>query len=267
MNLEKLINPISSDMPSGKNLRDDVSPTSLYYEIKDERSQARAAERAYLKGEEGGEVEAIMHWEKVYDLAQKILMEHSKDLEICAWLIEASVRLHQFEGLNQALQLTKEFISRYWETLYPKALEDDEDKDKTKISALIGLNGEEAEGSLIAPINHVLMTKGRTVASFAFWQQKTNDPAVLSTFQTSVAETNSEFVHHLYETLCHSMESFNALVKVIDEKGGEKISETKTNSFNDRASALKTLLSIADYFARTEPHSPIPYVLRRAVRW
>ncbi len=31
--------------------------------------------------------------------------------------------------------------------------------------------------------------------------------------------------------------------------------------------ALHCLLEVADFFERTEPHSPLPYVLRRAVRW
>jgi len=305
--VEKIIHPISSQMPVGENLRADISPASLYYAIKDKRSAARSAERAYLNGEEIGESEALTHWKKVYELAQTILLKHSKDLEICTWLIESALRIHQFEGLFKSLQLTKELISLYWESIFPIAEDDDEDKERTKISALISLNGEEAEGSLIAPIHHVLITQGKSVVSFAFWQYKANDPSLMPEFQASVSETSSDFVHHLYQNLCDCIETFNALVKLIDEKCGrdmmprsqilqalqdykkgiESVYETvitpdvsgdvelsekqpfelKAGSFKDRASALKTLLSIADYFSKTEPHSPIPYILRRTVRW
>lgn len=34
-----------------------------------------------------------------------------------------------------------------------------------------------------------------------------------------------------------------------------------------REEAYRQLASIADYLARTEPHSPVPYVIRRAVEW
>ncbi|MEO1498407.1 MAG: type VI secretion system protein TssA [Planctomycetota bacterium] len=36
---------------------------------------------------------------------------------------------------------------------------------------------------------------------------------------------------------------------------------------NSRESALKALAKVADYFRRTEPHSPVSYSLEQAVRW
>lgn len=36
---------------------------------------------------------------------------------------------------------------------------------------------------------------------------------------------------------------------------------------NSREQAYRQLAQIADYLARTEPHSPVPYVIRRAVEW
>lgn len=35
----------------------------------------------------------------------------------------------------------------------------------------------------------------------------------------------------------------------------------------DRADALRRLQAVADYFHRTEPHSPVAYLVQRAVRW
>ena len=34
-----------------------------------------------------------------------------------------------------------------------------------------------------------------------------------------------------------------------------------------RADALRQLAAVADYFRRTEPHSPVSYLVQRAVRW
>lgn len=36
---------------------------------------------------------------------------------------------------------------------------------------------------------------------------------------------------------------------------------------SSRGQAYRQLAQIADYLARTEPHSPVPYVIRRAVEW
>ena len=33
------------------------------------------------------------------------------------------------------------------------------------------------------------------------------------------------------------------------------------------ADALRRLAAVADYFRRTEPHSPVAYLVQRAVRW
>jgi type VI secretion system protein ImpA len=35
----------------------------------------------------------------------------------------------------------------------------------------------------------------------------------------------------------------------------------------DRSDALQRLLAVAAYFRRTEPHSPVPYLVQRAVHW
>ena len=40
-----------------------------------------------------------------------------------------------------------------------------------------------------------------------------------------------------------------------------------SGAINNRRDALKRLSDIADYFKRTEPHSPVSYLVQRAVRW
>ena len=46
-------------------------------------------------------------------------------------------------------------------------------------------------------------------------------------------------------------------------EGGEVI----VTSFGNREEAFQTLLKVAEYFRRTEPHTPISYTLEEAVRW
>ena len=43
--------------------------------------------------------------------------------------------------------------------------------------------------------------------------------------------------------------------------------EASPVSLSSREDAFRTLLSVASFFRRTEPHSPIPYLLEQAVRW
>ena len=47
-------------------------------------------------------------------------------------------------------------------------------------------------------------------------------------------------------------------------KGG---TSTASGSIQNRRDALKRLADLSDYFYKTEPHSPISYLIRRAVKW
>jgi len=40
-----------------------------------------------------------------------------------------------------------------------------------------------------------------------------------------------------------------------------------TGAIANRKDALKRLNDIADFFQKTEPHSPISYIVQRAVKW
>lgn len=50
-----------------------------------------------------------------------------------------------------------------------------------------------------------------------------------------------------------------------ENQNGSK--NTKANSQESRAEALRHLSEIAAFFARTEPHSPVAYLIQRAVEW
>ena len=73
--LDNLLQPISEDNPTGDDIRDDSSPTSVYYAIKDARNAARAAERNNMF--DGDSSEADDQWRKILDLAPDILQNHA----------------------------------------------------------------------------------------------------------------------------------------------------------------------------------------------
>ena len=71
--LESLLQPISEDNPVGEDIRDNSSPTSPYYSIKDARNAARAAERNNMF--DGDSSEADDQWRKILELAPDILQK------------------------------------------------------------------------------------------------------------------------------------------------------------------------------------------------
>jgi type VI secretion system protein ImpA len=330
LDFDALLAPISDDKPAGEDPRADPSPTSLYYATKDARSAARAAERQALTAEDGSGPAA--DWRPVVQNARKLLTGQAKDLEAAAYLAEGLLRLHGFAGLRDGFRLARELVERYWDDLYPLP---DEDGVVTRVAPLTGLNGDDAEGTLIAPIAKVPLTEGDSTGPFAYhhYQQagavgqivdeearerRVQQGAVtLQLFERAVAETPAGFFSTLLEDLEQCQEEFARLGAALEERcgssappasnirsaleacretvlstarhklqtaepseDGEAVEEAPTpeapagegpgrpgGPLRRREEAFRQLLQVAEFFRRTEPHSPVSYALEQAVRW
>ncbi len=223
IDIDGLLNPISEDAPAGSDPRQDTSSASLYYKTKDARNAARAAERASV--EIGGAPPE--EWSDVAETAVTILSGHAKDLEIAAWLVEALLRLEGFAGLRDGLKVITGIVQNYWEPCFPEL---DEDGVEGKVSAVAGLSGSGATGTLIQPTRLVLLTDG-SLASFSLWnfeqatdlerqsdpqrrQERIDNGAIsMEQFNQSVAETpTSRFL----ETVALVEETIVALKEMSD---------------------------------------------------
>jgi len=331
LDFSQLVAPISGDQPVGCDLRDDTSPSSVYYQVKDHRSQARAIERqALMDGEANADA---ADWRPILSLAPEVLAERSKDLEITAYLIEALVRRHGFAGVRDGFRLARELVEHFADDIYPLP---DEDGLETRVAPLTGLNGEGADGTLIAPINAIPITDQSSVGAFstAQYQQalelerlpvevrerRLSQGAVdLQTIQLAVAESSAEFYRNLLDDITAAAEEFSNLGRVMDEKygefsppvsnirgalrtcretvealardklaslepevaedeqadsAGENVATTagvaqkaSVDAITTREEAFRILLKVAEFFRRTEPHTPVSYALERLVRW
>ena len=54
---------------------------------------------------------------------------------------------------------------------------------------------------------------------------------------------------------------------VPQQRGQETLLDSNGSGGYDREDAFRALLKVADFFHRTEPHSPVAYALEQAVRW
>ena len=168
IDIESLVSPITDDNSVGSDIRQDPSSSSIYNSIKDARSAARAAERHSMFDDSSNE--AMEYWHKILELAPEILKSHTKDLEVASWYTEALIRRAGFQGLRDGFSIIHQLIDSYWDNLYP--LPDEEDGIETRVASLSGLDGEGAEGVLIAPIRNVIITEGSDPGPFSFWQYK-----------------------------------------------------------------------------------------------
>ncbi|SEA23444.1 type VI secretion system protein TssA [Microbulbifer marinus] len=167
IDIDDLVAPISDGQPTGIDIREDRSPTSDYYTIKDARNSARAAERSALFDD--SDADLLAPWRDVAKSAEKILSKQSKDLEVAAWYTEALIRLHGFTGLRDGFALIDRLVADHWEGLYP---EPDEDGLETKVAPLTGLNGDGGDGTLLLPIRSADITREGDYGAFSFFQHQ-----------------------------------------------------------------------------------------------
>jgi type VI secretion system protein ImpA len=346
LDFAKLTAPIAPDKPAGTDPRLDPSPTSAYFKIKDDRRNACEIERPGS--------DKMPDWNIVKQLAVKILTVQAKDLSVSAYLIEAMIRLEGFAGLRDGFRLAREFVEKYWEGLFPIAdaaevarekelktrtdLTPDEKEElatlteenrSTRLAPLIGLNGLESDGTLLAPIARVPITDMTSIGQFALAQynegnflKKITDPKqqqakidagaiTLDKFQKAVAETEPAFYVKLVDDLNGALTELGKLGDALDQRcdgKGPPISSIRTRltecldvvkevakdklraapppdgppkkdvdkpgqppapsgNVQTREQALESLTKVADFFRKTEPHSPISYALDQIVRW
>lgn len=329
INIDVLAQPISEDSPVGIDLREDTSPNSLYYRIKDARSQARAGERQLEMGDDSVEID----WKPILQSVPDVLASSTKDYELTAYFVEALVRLHGFAGMRDGCQLVNRLAADFGNDIFPLP---DEDGVETRLAPLIGLNGEDGAGTLIKPIKNVPITGESSVGAFGLAQyaqamelEKVDDDTrarrveqggvTLETFNTAINETPAETFGVIRGDLQEAIDAFKEMTATLDEKYGndsppssairqaleesletlEKVAKHKlatlveepeaeeadieadtgataekpaasansVESIRTREDAFRILLQVADYFQRTEPHTPISYGIKQVVRW
>jgi type VI secretion system protein ImpA len=327
LDFAKLLAPISAEKPTGIDPRLDISSASSYQKIKDARRDARALERqAAIPPEEGRAPPDPPNWQPVRALAVELLGKQAKDLEVTAFLIEALARLDGFAGMRDGFRLARELIDKYWDTLYPLP---DEEGLAVRTCHLAGLNGEDADGTLIAPIARVPLTADTSAGEFsqshyneANALKKISDPkelkkrmdagaVALEKVQKAVSETPGPFYHLLVEDLNACTGEFTKLGEALTKRCGAEAPPTSKirdalaeclvtvkalaqdklkpqpakpeasanptataqapapppDVLQTREQALQNLQKVADFFRRTEPHSPVSYALEQVVRW
>ena len=172
IDMAALLAPIAGDVPAGVDLREDFSPQSTYYRLRDARAEARAAERQ-ADSDPGADFPTPPQWRVVRDLAIQALTTKSKDLEVAAWLTEAMVRSEGPRGIAAGAHLIAGLAEAFWDTnLYPMP---DEDGIATRVGPITGLNGEGGDGTLAQPLRKLALFQRPDGGPLAYWQYEQSE--------------------------------------------------------------------------------------------
>jgi len=164
--LQSLLAPIAGERATGADLREDLSPDSIYYQLRDARAEARAAERA-AEADPASDAAMPAEWRIVRSLTAEATATRTKDLELAAWFTEALLRSDGLPGLQLGFSLLGELVDLYWEDVYPSP---DDQGIETRVAPVAGLNGEGADGTLIQPLRKLPLFPRPSGAVLYFWQ-------------------------------------------------------------------------------------------------
>lgn len=334
--LDELLLPIETDKPSGKSVRGN----GVYTAIKEAR---REDDPSVPLGTWAYELKQA-DWDKVSDIAAHALVSKTKDLQLAAWLLEAQIAKVGFEAIPSCVLLMHALCERYWDTLYPRI---DEGDQEYRANILRWVNDKLLPQIRLLPLTEA-NRGGREYGWADFEQAKRNEQlramqgrhgqqeiegATLQEFQAAMLATSTESHTVRYRHLEDALEALEGLAGTLaqlwgeeapslnglaglleqiqalvagelykrgvrltaprgkDEKretvaatpsagkdgggsggdgnggGGSDGDESGDGPIRSRADAYHRLAVIADYLASCEPHSPVPYLILRAVEW
>ena len=297
LNIDALLAPIAANDPCGEDLA--FSP-----EV-DEIARARLADDPSL--EQGAWVTALKEadWKFVGKRCALLIEARSKDLQLAVWLAEASARTDGLRGLADGLRLVAALCERYWDGLHPRADEDGFERRIGSLAWLAARISPLAKGVPVLEGGATLLqweaAHGREGEAAA--QLETARARTPAAFHETLARDAEACIaalgaleRILDERLGTDGPSFSVARAVLGDvkdfvtpasartavprQGQEMAAPAGTalvrsaapvlvadGPLQHREQALAQLRQVAEFFRRTEPHSPVAYLAEKAARW
>lgn len=243
-----ILQPFDGDSRVGRDLRSDDDPNNKYRRIRDARNAARDREVRDERGEARGDRDpmAIDLWADVWEMGSGYLAEIAKDLEIAAYMIEASLRLDGVAGYADALDLTAELLSSFWGEILPTP---DEDGIETTLRPLARLNGD----AITFPLQRIPITEDTNSGQYVVWQHEqahriqkllTTKPeeaqqqldrgaAALDMLLRAVNETPNEFYNRLLSNIERAQGALDRLTETLERLVTEEVFIPNLSRFGD----------------------------------
>lgn len=295
-NLEQLLKPVSEAAPCGEDMA--FSPEL------DAIAQARKADDPSL--EQGAWVTTLKEadWKFVAKRCAVLIETRSKDLQLAVWLAEASAKTAGLRGLGEALELIAALCERYWDGLYPLP---DEDGFERRIGNLGWIAARVPQLAAECPVTEgaafsmrdieTARTHGadaiadveaaRSRTSKAFHAALLADGeyclAALDALERAVdarlgadgpsfgnARTALQNLVHFVTPAAGAGTAAGTAPAAEHDTAPQPVgaqAALPAGPLQTRAQALAQLRAVAEFFRRTEPHSPVAYLADKAAAW
>ncbi len=246
-------------------------------------------------------------WKFVGRQCAQLIEKRSKDLQLAVWLAEAGVKTGGVRGLADSLDLIAGLCDRWWEAMHPLPDEDGFERRIGNLAwvasriapwlrAVALTDG--AGGHSLSHFDVARAQGGEALAKLEAARQRSPRGFYQALLRDCLQckEAIDRLERSIDARLGADGPSFSAarsglesVLMFVKPLAGEDApaAEAKTDAvrvqvaaagpaadvqgaggpLQSRAQALAQLRAVAEYFRRTEPHSPVPYLADKAAHW
>ncbi|WP_432379503.1 type VI secretion system protein TssA [Duganella sp. P38] len=250
-NVAQLLQPVSAERRCGEDL-------SFSSEV-DAIAQARQHDDPTLDQGEWASALKEADWLFVAGRCADMIATRSKDLRLAAWLAEALARTRGLRGLGDGYAVLAGLCEQYWSDLYP--LVDNGDCDQ-RIGNLFWLL---ARTPLLVR-ECAAQAPSQADAEYCLSMLLALERVV----DTQLGADGPGFsaAREALQSVVRDLAPYgDALAMSGDTATIGNAAIVLTGNFQSRAQALQQLRLVAEFFRRTEPHSPVAYLAERAASW
>jgi type VI secretion system protein ImpA len=291
LNLEQMLAPIDAARPCGEDL--------AFSSDIDAIARARQADDPSI--EQGAWVTELKEadWKFVGKQCAQLIEKRSKDLQLAVWLAEAEAKTAGLRGLADGLLLLAQLCERWWDSLYPLP-------DDGGIEQRIG-NLAWVAARIGSWLREVPLTEGADAYALRDIEAaRSQGGEALAKLETARRRGSAGFYVGLMRDCEHCVEALARLERSVDARlkqdgpgfgaartamedlqlflkplAGGPVTVTAPSGtgavhmsaapaagpLQTRSQALAQLRAVADFFRRTEPHSPVAYLADKAAHW
>lgn len=297
LNVDELLSPVSADNPCGEDL--------AFSSELDAIAKARVADDPSI--EQGAWVTELKEadWKFVAAGCARLLKTRSKDLRLAVWLAEASAKTSGLRGLGDSLLVVAGLCERYWDELYPQPDEGSFEQRVGNLCWIAARAPQlarevaltEGAGSAYSLIDFdsarahagdgeapdVDAARRRTSPRFyqALFEDSAHCAAALAELERVTDEKlgadgpGFTAARAALQDVIHFVTPFARETGAPAREGAAEAvaaaapvpTAAVSGPLQSRAQALAQLRAVAEFFRRTEPHSPVAYLADKAANW
>lgn len=238
--------PIPGDKPAGGNAR---------YEPEFEQLEGEIGK---LGNPAGGEI----RWQDVVSLSKTILSEKSKDLLAGSYHAYGMLQQQGYQGLLEGLKTINGMCQTHWEGMFPevrrmKARESALDWLIDRVTAHLESAGP--PGAEEIPVLQQAVGVVDNLTAFVDPKLEAPNPKLAAFSRALAAATSGTGAASSGDTAEEAASTMTAAPSAGSSGPAGPITNRKV--------AFERLREVAEFLRRTEPHSPVAYLVNRAIKW